>query len=183
MATPTSAVWDFMMGLGKPQRFAKFEIADFIYYSNIKEFVFKNWDKPKWGHPLIFGETDSTVGFADPMFPIRYATVVELRLHQMGNFYEKPHFTMENYKFPEAVKWGFKFFCTKLPKDTLLRQVWWNKSFGGCGSDVVLTLYGGEKKMYVRIAIGNSLSSITLRRYRAVVIENEASVALSLCDS
>jgi len=25
----------------------------------------------------------------------------------MGDFYEKPHFTMKNLKFREAVKWGF----------------------------------------------------------------------------
>jgi len=37
-------------------------------------------------------------------------------------------------------------FCTKLPKGTPLRQIWWNKLFGLCGSDVVLTLYGDEKK-------------------------------------
>jgi len=30
------------MGLGKPQRFANFEVADFIFYGNIREFVFKN---------------------------------------------------------------------------------------------------------------------------------------------
>ena len=54
--------------------------------------------------PLLFGETDFTVGFADPMF--RCATVVELRLEQMGDIYEKPHFTMESFKFREAVKWG-----------------------------------------------------------------------------
>jgi len=35
-----------MMGHGKPQRLAKFEVAGFIYYGNIREFVFKNWDKP-----------------------------------------------------------------------------------------------------------------------------------------
>jgi len=54
-------------------------------------------------------------------------------------------------------------FCTKLPRGTFLRQIWSNKSFGVCGSDVVLTLYGGEKKKYARIAIGNSMSSITLQ--------------------
>jgi len=75
-----------MMGLRKPQRLAKLEVAEFICYENIREFVFKNWDKPKWGNPLLFGEIDFTVGFADPMFPIRYATVVELRLQQMGDF-------------------------------------------------------------------------------------------------
>jgi len=36
--------------------------------------------------------------------------------------------------------------CTKLPKGTPLRQIWSNKSFGVGGSDVVLTLYGGENK-------------------------------------
>ena len=47
-------------------------------------------------------------------------------------------------------------FCTELPKDTPFRQIWPNKSFGVCGSDVVLTLYGDEKKKYARIAIGKS---------------------------
>jgi len=94
------------MGLGKPQTLAKFEVAGFICYGNIREFVFKNWDKAKWGNPLLFGETDFTVGFADPVFFIRCATVVELRLQQMGRFYEKPYFTTENFKFREAVKWG-----------------------------------------------------------------------------
>ena len=51
------------------------------------------------GNPLLFGEIDFAVGLADPMFPIRYATVVELRLQHMGDFYEKPHFAMENFKF------------------------------------------------------------------------------------
>ena len=41
------------------------------------------------GNPLLFGDTDFTVGFADPMFPIRRATVVELRLQQMGDFLTK----------------------------------------------------------------------------------------------
>jgi len=84
------------MGLGYPQLCANFEVIGFIYYENIREFVFKNCGEPTWGNPLLFGETDFTVGYADPMFPIRCATAVELRLQQMGDFYEKPHFTMEN---------------------------------------------------------------------------------------
>jgi len=40
-----------MMGLGKFQRLAKFEVAGFIYYANIRNFVFKNWEKPKCGTP------------------------------------------------------------------------------------------------------------------------------------
>jgi len=30
-----------MMGLGKPQMRAKFEVAGFIYYGNIRKFVFE----------------------------------------------------------------------------------------------------------------------------------------------
>ena len=49
------------------------------------------------------------------MFPIRYAPV-ELRLQQMGDFYEKPNFTIENFKFREVVKWGLKFFAPDYKK-------------------------------------------------------------------
>ena len=42
---------------------------------------------------------------------------------------------------------GVENFCTKLPKGTPLRQIWSNKSFGVCGSDVVLTLESDEKKV------------------------------------
>jgi len=58
---------------------------------------------------------------------------------------------------------GVENFCTKLPKGTPLRQIWSNKSFGVCGSDIVLTLYGGRKKKYTRFAFGNWMSSITLQ--------------------
>ena len=60
-----------MMGFGKPQLHDKFEVAGFIHYGNTREFVFENWDKPKWGIPYFFGDTDFTIGFADPMFPIQ----------------------------------------------------------------------------------------------------------------
>jgi len=81
-----------MMDLGKPQRLAKFEVPGIMYYGNIRELVFKIWDIPKWGNTLLFEETDFTVGFADPMFPIRCATVVELRLQEIGDFYKKRAF-------------------------------------------------------------------------------------------
>jgi len=67
---PFSFAWDFALGLGKPQRLTTFEVAGFICYGNIREFVVKNGDKPKWENPLLFGETGFTVRFADPMFPI-----------------------------------------------------------------------------------------------------------------
>jgi len=40
-AIPLFFYWDLMIGLGKPQLLAKFEVAAFIYYGNIKEYVFK----------------------------------------------------------------------------------------------------------------------------------------------
>jgi len=43
---------------------------------------------------------------------------VELRLQQIGDFYEKPHFTMENSKFREAVKWALKIFAPNYQKAT-----------------------------------------------------------------
>jgi len=111
-ATPTFLLrgiswWVLVIPSGLPNLKS---LASFLRW---RKFVLKNWDKPKWGNPLLFGETDFTVGFADPMsmFPIRCATVVELRLQQMGDFYEKPHFTMKNFKFRQAVKWGLKIFA------------------------------------------------------------------------
>jgi len=50
------------------------------------------------------------------MFPVPCATVVELRLQQMGDSYEKPHFTMEILKFRDAVKWGLKIFAPNYQK-------------------------------------------------------------------
>ena len=74
-----------MMGLGKPQGFAKFEVAGFIYYGNIREFVCKIWDKPKWGNPYYLEKL---------MLPLDSQTQCFL-----FDFYEKLHFTMENFKF------------------------------------------------------------------------------------
>jgi len=41
---------------------------------------------------------------------------MELRLQQMGDFYKKPHFTVENFKFWEPVKWGLKIIIPKYQK-------------------------------------------------------------------
>ena len=68
------------------------------------------------GKPIILGVNWITVGFADPMFPIQYATFMELRLQQMGDFYEKPHFTMENFKYWEPVLWGLKIILLNYQK-------------------------------------------------------------------
>ena len=50
------------------------------------------------------------------MFPIQCVTFMEIRLQQMGDFYEKPHFTVENFKFWEPVKWGLKIFAPNYQK-------------------------------------------------------------------
>jgi len=65
---------------------------------------------------------------------------------------------------------GVENFCTKLPKGTPLGQIWSNKSFGVCGSDVVLTLYGGEKKSTRELPLENRVvyntTSLRRRRYK-----------------
>ena len=88
------------------------------------------------GNPLLFGETDFTVGFADPMFPIRCATVVELRLQQIGDFYEKPHFTMENFKFRGVQSGVWKCLHQTTKRHTLTSNlVWMDKTdFQGTGT-------------------------------------------------
>ena len=50
------------------------------------------------------------------MFPIQCGTFMELRLQQKGDFYEKPYFTMENFKFCRPVKWGLKIFAANYQK-------------------------------------------------------------------
>jgi len=63
------------------------------------------------GKPVIIWRNWFYRWIRRPMFPIRCATFVELRLQQMGDFYEKPYFTMENCQFREAVKWRLKIFA------------------------------------------------------------------------
>jgi len=68
---------------------------------------------------------------------------VELRLQQMGDFYEKPHFTMENFKFRGAVKWGLNFFSPNYQKAHPYAK------FGRTNrlAYVAVMLYGDEKKV------------------------------------
>ena len=86
-----------------------------------------------------------------------------------GRFLRLTAFYNKKFLISGGCKVGVENFCTKLPKGTPLRRIWSNKSFGVCGSDVVLTLYGGEKK--VRENRHWKIESyITLRRCRDVVI-------------
>ena len=84
------------MGLGKPQRRAKIEVAGFIYYENIREFVKfgmnQNGETPYCLEKLILPLDSQTHCF---LFDVQL--LLELQLQQMGDFYEKPHFTMENF--------------------------------------------------------------------------------------
>jgi len=80
---------------------------------------------------------------------------------------------MENFKFRGAVKWGFENFCTKLPKGTPLRQIWSNKWFGVCGSDVVLSLESDEKKVrenrHWKLDVVYNTTSLPRRRDERVI--------------
>jgi len=98
------------------------------------------------GNPLLFVETDFTVGFADPMFPIRFATILEIRLQEMGDFYEKPHFTMENFKFREAVKWGLKIFAPNYQKAHPYAKSGRTNRLAYVAVTLLVTLNGDEKK-------------------------------------
>ena len=60
------------------------------------------------------------------------------------------------------------------------------EQFVWCGSSVVLTLDDGEKKKYARIAIGKSMSSITLRplpRRRDLHAVNTADLIATVSDT
>ena len=70
---------------------------------------------------------------------------------------------MENFKFWEPVKWGLKIFAPNYQKAHPYAKSGRTNRLAYCGSDVVLTLESDEKKKYARIAIGNLMSSITLR--------------------
>jgi len=64
-----------------------------------------------------------------------------------GRFFTKMHFTMENLKFWGSVKWGLKIFAPNYQKAHPYAKSGSNKSFGVCGSDVVLTLSAARKKV------------------------------------
>jgi len=99
-----------MMGLDKPQPHAKFEVAGFIQYGNIKSFVFKI-EINQNGEPVIFlREIDFTIGFIDPTFPIqrsfcgamtarKLAIFMKTRLHFGGWKVEVDNF---GPKYPKA---------------------------------------------------------------------------------
>jgi len=100
------------------------------------------------------------------MFPIRCATVGELRLQQIGDLNEKQHFTMKSFKFREAVKWMLKIFAPNYQKAHAYAK---SGRTNRLAYVAVTLFYGGEKKVrenrHWKIE-----SSITLRRYRAVLI-------------
>jgi len=103
------------------------------------------------------------------MFPIRRATVVKLRLEQMGDFYEKPHFKWKILNFLRAVKWGLKIFAPNYQKAHPYAKSGRTNRLAYVAV-MLFRHYTATRKKYARIAIGNSMSSITLRRYRDVVI-------------
>jgi len=66
---------------------------------------------------------------------------------------------------------GIEYFCTKLPKPHPYAKSGRTNRLAYVAVTLIYVLYGDvREKKYARIAIGNSMLSITLRRYRAVVI-------------
>ena len=71
----------------------------------------QNGETPYFGGKLTLPLDSQT-----QCFFIQCTTFMELRLQQMGDFYEKLHFTMENFKFWGPVKWGLKIFAPNYRK-------------------------------------------------------------------
>jgi len=95
-----------MMGLGKPLQPAKFEVAGFICYGNIRELVFKNWDKPKWGNPYYLEKLTLPL---DSQTQCYLSNVQSLWSYDYSKWaiFIKTAFYNENFLISGAVKWGF----------------------------------------------------------------------------
>jgi len=90
-----------MMGLCETQPLAKCEVPGFIYYGNISQFLFENWDKPKWGNPLFVENLTLPLDSQTQYFVLNVQLVWSYDC-KIGDFCENPHFTIENFKFWEA---------------------------------------------------------------------------------
>jgi len=128
---PFSSVFNFMTCLGKLQLRVKFEVAIFIYHGNIRDRC-----KPKLGNPLFLEKLILTFHLQIQCF------LSKVQLLWSYDCRKKSHFTMDNFKFWEAVV-EVKNCLTEVPKGTHLRQIWSNKSFGVCADSSVLRC--GEK--------------------------------------
>jgi len=79
----------------------------------------------------------------------------------MGDFYDKQYFVMENFKFWKAVKWGLKIFAPNYQKAHRYAKSGRTNRLAYVAV-TVFWHYTEARKKYARIAIGNSMSSITL---------------------
>ena len=118
------------------------------------------------GNLLLFGETDFTVGYVSySMCNCCGATTTA-----NGRFLRKTAFYKENFKFREAVKWGLKIFAPNYKKAHPYAKSGRTNRLGYVAVRLFCH-YTATRKKYARIAIGNSMSSTVLRRYRDVVIK------------
>jgi len=94
-----------------------------------KKIGFKIWDKPKWGNPLLFGETDFTVGFADRMFPIRCANCCGATTTANRRFFLRKTAFYNGQFWISGAKWGWKFLHQTTKRHTLtpnlVEQIVW----------------------------------------------------------
>jgi len=90
-------------------------------------------------------------------------------------FLRKTGFYNGKFYILGACKVRVENFCTKLPKGTPLRQIWSNKSFGVCGSDVVLTLESDDKKVrenrHWKLDVVYNTTSLPRRRENVTLAE------------
>jgi len=89
-----------MMGLGKPQLHAEFEVAGFIYYGNIRKFVFFLIGISQNGETFYFSEKLTlTLDSQTQCFLFNVQHLWSYDCRKWVIFYEKPHFTMESFTF------------------------------------------------------------------------------------
>jgi len=100
-----------MVGLSKPQRLAKFEVAGFIYYGNITEFVFKSWVKPKWGTPYYLEKLILPLDSQTQYFLFDVLLLWSDDYNKWLIFTKNRILQWKTFKFREAVKWRLKIFA------------------------------------------------------------------------
>jgi len=152
-----------MMGLGKPKVRTKFEVAGFVCYGNIRKLVSKIWDKPKWGTPYYLEKLnlDLLLDSQSQCFLFDVQLLWSYDYSKWAIFTKNRILQQKILNFGSC-KVGVENFCTKLPKTHPHAKSGRTNRL----AYVAVTLfrhYTATRKKYVRMVIGNSMSSITLR--------------------
>jgi len=101
-----SSAWNFMIGL------AKLEVPGFIYYGNIKKWFLKFGTNQTGETPYYLEKMTLLLDSQIQCFLFDVQLLWSYDYSKWEIFYEKPHFTIKNFKFRGgAVKWGLKIFA------------------------------------------------------------------------